>query len=159
MEGVSSPPFCGKYIHTGRLNTRLKTSLFKKFNVMSFNEENRKSWKYKKINISTKVQINKHSKLLRGVLKKQLFWKLIKMIKKSLWRSSFFSKLAGGETSEVFFWRISTTLSIDRVRVQLFLKIPFSQNSSLQLLLNTRFTFDRSIVNVYFECNWDCRWN
>ena len=59
--------------------------------------------------------------------------------------------MAGGGTSQLFFSRILTKVTAVRVKGQLFLRKPFFQDSSLQLLLSTRVTFDKSTVNVYSE--------
>lgn len=60
-------------------------------------------------------------------------------------------EIAGGGTSQLFFSIILTKVTAVRVKGQLFLRKPFFQDSSLQLLLSTRVTFDKSTVNVYSE--------
>ena len=55
-----SPPVCGEHVQTGRLDTQINNSHYKKSNVMSILNVYLEKLKIEKEKASTKVKIYKH---------------------------------------------------------------------------------------------------
>ena len=94
--------------------------------------------------------ININIQLLWGVLKNSCFESWSKSLKCKREEVQFLARLHVCRLHRYFFKNFSKVSSL-RVKWQLFLGTPFFENSSLQLLLNTRVKFDKSTVNFYFS--------